>query len=393
MKPYNEINAHHIGESHIQNGLPCEDYSASYADESVSIIAVSDGHGDKNCFRSGEGAKYACEIGIELCRKFQSTASNISDIDDPGFEKLVTSLKSDIAEQWKAKVLSDAQTRPFTEEELSLTSEPAQASYRAGTGLEKAYGCTLIAAVITSGYWLALQIGDGKCVAVYPDGVFVEPVPADENCLGNISTSLCNSNAMGSFRHYYSAVRPGAVIVSSDGVEESFDQPGLYNCMYSVVYWLKEEGTEATKTKLDDLLPQISKGGSGDDVSIAAMVSAEANISKPRQTLDQVYGKVTACANALEQCSAGLSDTKDRLSRAEEARRQLEEEIAALREKLEEKQQEHGRVLDECRSLKASLDELSARYLTASEQMDKAEKYKASAERYWFAELKKIGIK
>lgn len=52
MQPYIELNAHHIGKSHIQSGLLCEDYSATYSDDQISIVVISDGHGDKNCFRS-----------------------------------------------------------------------------------------------------------------------------------------------------------------------------------------------------------------------------------------------------------------------------------------------------------------------------------------------------
>lgn len=393
MRPYNEINAHHIGESHIRNGLTCEDYSAAYSDEFVSIIVVSDGHGDKNCFRSEKGSKYACEISVNLCRQFQDITNHIDDIAHCDFEGLVASLEAEIVEKWKNKVLSDAQIHPFTEDELSKASEQAQDAYRAGSRIEKAYGCTLIVAMVSANYWLAFQIGDGKCVAAYNEGVFVEPIPADENCLGNRSTSLCNSNAKELFRHYYSSTKPIAVFVSSDGVEESFDLAGLYNCLYSVAYWLKEDGFEVTKLKLDDLLPRISEGGSGDDVSLAAMVSLQDNISKPRQTLDQIYERVTACANVLEQCNSNLADTKDRLSESTGKRDQLEKEIATLKEKLEEKQRVHGQVLTECEMLETSLHELSAKVQRASEQMDKAEKYKSSAVRYWFAELEKLGIK
>ena len=166
----------------------------------------------------------------------------------------------------------------------------------------------------TANYWLSIQIGDGKSIAAYRDGVFVEPVPADENCLGNRSTSLCNSNAKESFRHYYSKVKPIAVFVSSDGVEESFDQAGLYNFFYSVAYWLKEEGFDTAKAKVEGLLPQISEGGSGDDVSVAIMVSKEDAIVKPRQTLDQIYERVNACENALDQSKNLLAETVEKVA-------------------------------------------------------------------------------
>ncbi len=88
MQPYIELNAHHIGNSHVQSGMSCEDYSATYSDDQVSIIVISDGHGDKNCFRSDRGARYACETAINLCRQFQSITNHIDDIAQCDFESL-----------------------------------------------------------------------------------------------------------------------------------------------------------------------------------------------------------------------------------------------------------------------------------------------------------------
>lgn len=393
MQPYNEIDACHIGKSHIQNGLSCEDYSAAYSDEFVSIIVVSDGHGDKNCFRSARGARYACEIAVSSCRKFQSITNHIDNIAHCDFEELVVSLEAEIVEKWKAKVLSDTQCHPFTEEELSVASEQARAIYRAGERMEKAYGCTLIAAMAVANYWLALQIGDGKCVAAYHDGAFVEPVPADENCLGNRSTSMCNSTAKESFRHYYSAIKPAAVFVSSDGVEESFDTAGLYNCFYSVAYWLKAEGFEAAKQKLDDLLPQISEGGSGDDVSLAAMVSFADSLAKPHQTLDQVHEKVDACANVLEQYNTKLESWKEKLHEKTQELETLEKQIADIRKTLEKATSDYDQISQERRQLEEEVADWSAKVQRASEQMEKAHKFKESAEKYWFSEFERLGLK
>jgi len=393
MRPYVELNAHHIGTSHIQSGLACEDYSAVYSDEQVSIIAISDGHGDKNCFRSSRGARYACETAVSLCRQFQSITSHIDDIAQCDFEGLVVSLESDIADAWKKKVLSDASAHPFSAEELSSASAQAQGIYRSGQRLEKAYGCTLILAMSADNYWLTIQIGDGKSIAAYRDGVFVEPVPADENCVGNRSTSLCNSNAKESFRHYYSKVKPAAAFVSSDGVEESFDQAGLYNFFYSIAYWLKEEGLDTAKAKLEALLPQISEGGSGDDVSAAIMISTADALAKPRQTLDQVYERVNACENTFEQCRSLLADVKDRAAEKEKQRAEIDAKIAELRAELEEMEKARGQLAAEQDALKSRADELETRAQRASEQMEKAAKYRAAAERYWFAEFEKIGLK
>ena len=392
MNPYICINGHHIGKSHFVNGLACEDYSLVYSDESVSIIAISDGHGDKNCFRSAKGAKFACTIGISACRQFQLITNHINDIEQCDFNELVCSLKLDIVNKWKQAVLDDAATYPFSEKELSIASAQAQDAYKNGQRIEKAYGCTLIISMATASYWLALQIGDGKCIAAYSDGVFIEPVPNDENCLGNRSTSLCNSNAMESFRHYYSRVMPLAVFVSSDGVEESFDQEGLYNCFYSIAYWLKESGCEVTKEKVDNLLPQISEGGSGDDVSLAIMASSKETLSKPRQTLDQVYERVNAWATAVEQYRNRLSGQKDRLEEINEELTSLDDEIKEIQALLSEKSEKRRLLVSEQETVGNSVKELSDKLNRANEQMERANKYKLSAEKYWFSEYEKLKI-
>lgn len=188
-------------------------------------------------------------------------------------------------------------------------------------------------------------------------------------------------------------MKPIAAFVSSDGVEESFDQAGLYNFFYSIAYWLKEEGFDTAKAKVEGLLPQISEGGSGDDVSVAVMVSKEDAIAKPRQTLEQIYERVTACENVLNQVKNLLADTKDRLSEKDKESTSLEKEIAKLKAELEEKESAHKKTIAEQEALQRSVDELDAKAQRAAEQMDKASKYKASAERYWFAEFEKIGLK
>ena len=65
---YIVFNKHHIGASHINKGAPCEDFSASFIDNLMAIAVISDGHGDKNCFRSAKGAQIACEAAIDVLR-------------------------------------------------------------------------------------------------------------------------------------------------------------------------------------------------------------------------------------------------------------------------------------------------------------------------------------
>lgn len=378
MKEYIAINAHHIGNMHIQKNLPCEDFSMCYEDDNMAVAVISDGHGDKNCFRSGKGAEIACETAVAVCKKFYTTAeSMINEYGIAALENVLKGLESEIVKVWKQTVLEDCQNAPFSEEEILTASEKMQDIYRSGQRLEKAYGCTLIAAVLTEQYWFGLQIGDGKCVASYEEGVFLEPIPKDENCVGNHSTSLCGENAELNFMHYYSEILPTAIFVFSDGVEESFDTAGLYNCLYSVDRWISE-GKESTLTRLNELLPKVSEGGSGDDVSLSAVLSADKILAPPKKTPEQVEDLVNAYAANLEQCDTALDkaygeldDLNAQLKAAKENIQSLEEEIARRQAVIEDYEEAQNK---------------------AYENMEKAYKYKASADKFWENKLMQLGM-
>lgn len=393
MQPYVVLNSHHIGKSHIQNGTECEDYSASYSDAVASIVVVSDGHGDKNCFRSKRGAKIACEVCVDLLNVFRNKAEDIADVQSEQFDYLIKSLESTIVDRWTEEVLADVKKEPFSENELIVTSPDAREMYESGHRLEKAYGCTLVAAIVTSRYWIGIQIGDGKCVAAYEDGVFVEPVPCDEeNNYGNHSGSLCNSNAKQIFRHYSSPILPLAVFTASDGVEESFDNQGLMNCFFSVAYWTSSEGYDEALKKLNELLPQISEGGSGDDVSLAALVNCDASLASPRQTMDQVNERVNGSRNQLDRYNRLLAEANVALDAQLIIQAELEAEVEKAKEQLALLEEKFKKQSENCEEKASELETIKEKQKMAQEQMEKALKYQESAEQFWRAKREKLGL-
>lgn len=58
--------------------------------------------------------------------------------------------------------------------------------------------------VATKSYWFAFHIGDGKCIAYDIEGNWYEPIPWDDRCFLNKTTSLCDSIALDEFRYCYS---------------------------------------------------------------------------------------------------------------------------------------------------------------------------------------------
>lgn len=393
MQSYITLHNHHIGLSHINNNMECEDYSLSFADDNLSVAVICDGHGDKNCFRSALGAKIGCEIAVKKARQFQNYLSNDADCENKDFDGLLQKLEEDIVNLWRQSVLSDAKENPFTEKELTPLSANVQEIYRNHQRMEKAYGCTLILAVIMQEYWYAIQIGDGKCVALYDDGVYVEPIPADEeNCVGNRSTSICGSHALEDFRHYWSQIKPLAVYVSSDGIEESFDEKGLFNLYYSITHWVQNDGKEIAERQIEDLLPKISEGGSGDDVSIAGIIVPAPRISPARQSLEQVEAKVTAAENQLSRFSDLLANAVEESDSVKMKKDRIDKKIKKLTEELTKLTEESDALAADIDHFDSQVQELQEKKGLSEEQVNKAHKYLESARIFWEKKLVELGL-
>lgn len=393
MQSYITLHNHHIGLSHINNHMECEDYSLSFGDDNLSVAVICDGHGDKNCFRSALGAKIGCEIAVKKARQFQQYLSKDLGCENTDFDILLHELEEDIVNLWRQSVLSDAQENPFTEEELTPLSANVQEIYRNHQRMEKAYGCTLILAVIMQDYWYALQIGDGKCVALYDDGVYVESIPADEeNCVGNRSTSICGSHALEDFRHYWSQIKPLAVYVSSDGIEESFDEKGLFNFYYSITHWVQNDGKEMAERQIEDLLPKISEGGSGDDVSIAGIVAPVPRVSPARQSLEQIETKVIAAENQLSRFSDLLANTVEESDSVKKRKAEIEQKIRELTEELTKLTEESDALAVDIEHFDTQIQELQEKKGMSEEQVNKAHKYLESARNFWEKKLLGLGL-
>ena len=191
------------GASHIASNKPCQDYSISYDECGVTIAVVCDGHGGNTYFRSDKGAKIAAEITLDLLRGF---AQNIPSkefsnkefsitakpkhnpfIDSDGkrarFEDLnetqqryalqakayfkseelykeqqllIEELFRNIYTEWYRQIKIDENAHPFNKKEKEILQ---------GLGVEKAYGCTLLAFLKTKDYWLSFHIGDGTILS------------------------------------------------------------------------------------------------------------------------------------------------------------------------------------------------------------------------------------
>ena len=271
----------HQGASHLAAGKVCQDaaYARYFEGDAYAVAIVSDGHGSSNYFRSDRGSRLAVEAareGIEgfmrECMKQKQEERLRGKPDD-----FMHRLEANICYLWRKKIAADYGEEPFTPEELALMTDEARRKYEASPNerFPKAYGATLIAVVVyPDHFWMGLHIGDGKCVAQRKDGSFFQPIPWDDKCFLNVTTSLCDPNPLESFRHcFHTGDFPQAIFVGSDGVDDSFaNDEDLYGFYEEVARTFRTNKYKEAYAEVDAFLPELSKKGSGDDISVSVVV-------------------------------------------------------------------------------------------------------------------------
>lgn len=266
------------GASHIKKNKECQDASASYFDEDCAVCVVCDGHGGDDYMRSAFGSKFASKITLENIKGFmKSVDAEEMRINSKG---LLKQLEASIISGWNEAVNKHFKENPFSKEELIMVSERARKKYTEQRRIESAYGTTVIGAAMNDKFWIGIHIGDGKCVAVNPQGRFLQPIPWDDKCFLNATTSICDSHALENFRSFYSEKLPIAVFVGSDGIDDCFKGNEQLHKLYNTVLYsfMTSEFDEAVG-ELEDYLPRLSAKGSGDDMSVSAII----DISKLNQ--------------------------------------------------------------------------------------------------------------
>jgi serine/threonine protein phosphatase PrpC len=294
--PYKAFSATVTGISHTKDGKGCEDFSLHYpsyqnrAVVPVTLAVAADGHGDDNCFRSAKGAEFAAATAkdaiVELVDRLKPRLLPIIKLkrwpSKDIFEKYIRDLVKHIIAEWHGKVEQDYTGNPVTDEELAHVGEKYQKRYIAGQDLHHAYGTTLIAVAITKDYWFGIHIGDGRFTVLYRDGTFAQPVPWDDRCYLNVTTSICDDDAFERTRIYYAPAfekLPAAVFLCSDGVDDNYpveeNEKHLYKLYRTIALTFAEDGFESTCDQLKDLANSFATKGKGDDTSIAGIIDME----------------------------------------------------------------------------------------------------------------------
>lgn len=412
------------GASHEISGKVCQDYCQAEVTDSYTIGVVSDGHGGDRYFRSDVGSKSAVEATLDCVREFVQTADESLFSGAPltqcgtvaaerekngsgrGDERyaLFRQLFSSIICKWHERILEDAK-RPATSEEREKLPEQVAAFERTDrdgnrTGIEQTYGCTLMCFARTKSYWFAFHIGDGKCVAFSVDSGRIEnsePVPWDEKCFRNVTTSLCDPEALDKFRYCYGGkdTLPLAVFLGSDGIDDSLPNPAdMANFYVNILKLLGRYSETDAKKELDDELPALSRRGSKDDMSVVCCYDDEAlksgvntliewqreKVRNDRKAvdvrLDELKGKLSASLSSSAPVTAAMAQQRKYWQAdIEKARKDLDRiafREAKLSAELHEVQGERdlARMYEEGRGAEKDLEKALQWYRTAADEHD-----------------------
>jgi hypothetical protein len=262
------------GAAHRATGLPNQDAVASQdRPGGAVVVAIADGHGHIRHFRSADGAALAVDVA---CRVASQAAAGLA-ADAAGDEEAALAgqeLVRAVVADWRSAVADQLEARPYTAKERSLLD------LAAGTPAVP-YGSTRLVAVIAARWLVCAQIGDGDMLAVRPDGSSFSPVAADDRLDGHRTTSLCQPDALASFRtgaHDLRQVPLAALLLATDGYGNAqADEPW----QPSVGRDLAELAACHDRRWFEQEVPGwarrcASAEGSGDDATIALLLPGDA---------------------------------------------------------------------------------------------------------------------
>lgn len=308
------------GEKYAKRGLPCQDSSGTCTKNGVQIVAVADGHGAGECFRSEIGAAIAVDT------VFCESLPLLYDEKLPFSEQGIKNFKYNLWQGWCNAVKKDWDSRLALggigedEPRYELVSEKYRLRYQEESEkyLYTAYGTTLLAAIAIKNELLLLQIGDGSAAVLYANGLFALPVPPDEENFLNVTTSLSDENADQKIRHAVlpldgdtvcanvpscsctSETYPVAVFLSSDGVDDCFpayrNEEYLYKFYRVLTETAIDKGSEALYEELaNNALSEMSAKGSHDDISLGVMLTSD------REILEKAYREISLPQSQMEE--------------------------------------------------------------------------------------------
>lgn len=250
------------GASHEEDNTPCQDSARFFIGDDFAVAAVSDGHGSEKHFRSASGSEMATRVAIRSICDFHERNHGLDGIFTKDCDETARRIAANIICGWNSEIAAHLSLLPLDEKEKAICNKYG------GISGEIIYGATLIIGVVTKRVCFGLQIGDGSfCANTAKDGM-IFPVPEDAKLVGNQTTSLCDNDAIGNFRHFCYEGKLSGIMLSSDGLINSFRNEEDFLKFGRRVLDSVDDGTAS---KLGEHLKIRSRTGSRDDISVAAI--------------------------------------------------------------------------------------------------------------------------
>jgi len=384
MEKFHSFSITHKGSKH-EDDVPCQDASANHPDnpDTAAIAIVADGHGSSRCFRSDIGSKKAVDIAKNCVAAFVKDTPNLPvemttqiidrrEVEMSEGKIALGNLVKTIIDKWFAAVMKDEEEHPLKDDRrLEGIVQKYKDRYINDVDYRcHAYGTTLMAAVMSETYWFGFHVGDGKCVVLYEDGSWGLPIPWDDNCTFNITTSICDDDSLSGFRYWFGfnnangayteygygvngqgkdyvreiKSRPLAIFIGSDGVEDSY--PRVDNDKYVINFYrnrivsLAQSGFNTFNEEISGLAKRFADRESTDDVSIAGIVGDFAGksemIAKMKQESEVHEKGVLASVKRrdADEKKDAFNAVQKRTDAVAANQRQLENRIATVESEL-----------------------------------------------------------
>ena len=290
------LTASERGASHVAVKTPNQDaVDVEAIGTSGLVAAVADGHGHTRHLRSARGSKLAVEIGCQVSHEIAdllqpgdtdsaggSGGSSLRDGTATAGKRLAELaeelLVPEIVSRWRAAVLDDVASDPFTEAE--------QERRRKGDDETIAYGSTLLLCIALPDWLILAQIGDGDVIGVRIDGTLELPVPIDPALDGLVTTSLCGKNPINDFRVAVVSTAQTpllALMLATDGYGNAQMLEEWPTSFSKDMAWLlRERDTAWIETQLPTWAARCaSADGSADDTTVALLISPAGQAARP----------------------------------------------------------------------------------------------------------------
>jgi serine/threonine protein phosphatase PrpC len=217
-------------------------------------VAVADGHGSPHHPRSGEGAQLAVAVAVAAVEDWLRSA--------PADDR-AEALPAVIRAAWLTAVEAHLSEFPLQDE---LFDEAEGESWL--------YGTTLLVAGRFHGRTLCVQIGDGDILALRADGTVFWPLPESPGCFDNVTDSLCQDDAVEQFRVALIEDEVVLLLLASDGYGNSYeDDDSFEQIAPDYLALLNRVGAERVAKGLPGWLAEITRVGSGDDITLGLLWS------------------------------------------------------------------------------------------------------------------------